>query len=489
MQKGGDRVLLGRLIDNISKRSVKNFNECEVTGVSEDSRAIKTGEAYVCIRGVNNDGNFYINDAISRGAVAVITEKEPLELLDVTVIIVENARKSIAEIASLIYGHPENRLKLIAVTGTKGKTTTASMIHRCLTRSGARALLLSTLGVDGIDSTGINTNGNTTPGAAAVYAALARAVRGGAEYAVIEVSSQALSQFRVYGLPFYIAVFTSFSDDHVGYAEHASLQDYFNAKRSLFRDYGVKIAVVNSDDPAAYKISQGVKTVISVGKSEKFDYYLGRIFSRVNGIRFELNGKPFILRMGGEYNAKNAALALACAKTLLKIPLSDFDGAFDSFTLPGRYERYSVCGKQVIIDFAHNGASFREIMNAVRTDTSGRVISVFGSVGGRAEARRASLAGMAEKYSDLSVITSDNPNFENPADICADIYGAFADKSKAVIVEDREKAIHYALEIAIPGDTVLLLGKGHEEYQIKDGIEHPFSERAILKELGAVRFY
>ena len=154
------------------------------------------------------------------------------------------------------------------------------------------------------------------------------------------------------------------------HSEHASLQDYFNAKRSLFRDYGVKIAVVNSDDPAADEISEGVKTVISVGKSEKFDYNLGRIFSRINGMSFELNGEPFILRMGGEYNVKNAALALACAQTLLKIPLSDFDGAFDSFTLPGRYERYSVCGKQVIIVFAHNGASFQEIMNAVRADTA-----------------------------------------------------------------------------------------------------------------------
>ena len=479
-------MLLSRLISNISCREVRDFKECEVSGVSQNSKAVKNGEIYVCIRGESTDGNLFIDEAIKNGAVAAVTEKEIAGKLGIPTIIVENARKSVAEIASEFYCHPERKVKIIGITGTKGKTTTASMIYKCLLDAGKKALLIGTLGIEGAGGQSLDTSGITTPSATVIYRALAEGVCLGVEYAVIEVSSQALAQFRVFGIPFCMGVFTSFSEDHIGRGEHRNLTEYFNAKRTLFTDYGIKLAIVNCDDERAADIALGVERVLSVGKSPKCQYKVNRIMPHDSGISFELNNNRFDLLIGGEYNVKNAALALACVSTALNRPVIDFYKALSNLKVRGRFERYFRDGVNIVIDFAHNAMSFKEIMQAARVISKGRIISVFGSVGGRAKDRRATLAQIAERYSDFSVITSDNPDYENPCQICEDIYRNFANKSAACIIEDRREAIIYSLSIAENEDVVLLLGKGHEEYQLIRGCFVPFSEREIITELGAV---
>lgn len=487
--KRGNVMLLSELLKKIEYIECLNFKECEIRGVSEHSRSVGGGFIFVCVRGSLCDGKGYLKEAMANGAVAAVINQEDKNLDIKNAIIVKNPRKCEAEIAKILYGKQVDKFKIVGITGTKGKTTTAKILSECIAKLGLKCVSIGTLGVEYYDGKSrISMSGkseNTTPDAPFIYKALSDAYDEGARVAVIEVSSQALTSYRVFGIPFTVCIFTNFSPDHIGDFEHGSLSEYFIAKRTLFSDYGSKICVINSDDESSAHISRGIEHIIKVGKTSD-SFKLSVSFSDDTVSEFKINDCEFSLSLGGEFNAYNAAFAVVSASLLFARDVSEFCDVLKRISVKGRYEIYKIEDKCVIIDFAHNRESFKSILNSVKKNSKGRVITLFGSVGERSLARRAELGRVAESLSDFLVITSDNPGNEPPENICNDILSALTDKGKAKIIIDREEAIRFAIDFANAGDTVLLLGKGHEEFQLIGKEKMPFSERDIIKALGAV---
>ena len=475
-------MLLSRLVESMECRSVEGFSEREISDVTESSHECSEQTVFVAVRGTRRDGNDYISEARRRGCKVFVSEKK-LEINDgETLIFCKNARKALAEIAKLIYGASLNKMKFVGITGTKGKTATAKYTAELIFAAGKKCVLFGTLGVSffGVDMRDFSTE-NTTVDSVTLYKSLGAASELGAEVAIIEVSSQALTQSRVYGIPFDVCVFTNFSKDHIGEYEHKNLDEYFEAKRSLFRDFGAGTAIVNSKDKRCFEISRGVREVIFAEPQ--------RVVSEQHRVRFQYEGKSFYVSTAGAFNAENATLALAVARKLTGLDLTFFAPALANTRIRGRFEAYTLYGKTVIIDFAHNAASFEAVISEAKSFTKGKLIVLFGSVGGRCYKRRRELAEISEKYADISVITSDNPDFEEPAAITEEIYGFYKDKSVCRVIPDRTEAVAYAVGLARAGDTVLLLGKGHERFQLEKGVKRPFSERALLISMGADFIY
>ena len=479
-------MLLSELLTYLSEVKVRNFSECEVTDVEEDSSKISKGAIFVARRGVNFDGNAFVSEAFSRGACAAVTENETLNSASKTVIISKNASKTMAEIANALYGNVLLDMTVIGITGTKGKTSTLKILSECILSKGASLVTLGTLGIEIHGKIHeYYSSENTTPSSPFIYRILHRAYSIGCRFAIIEVSSQALSDFRVYGIPFDVCIFTNISRDHIGVNEHSDFDSYVRAKRSLFEDYGACCAIVNANDRNWSSIVKGCPRVIKVGVGCEHEYT--HIHDTVYGCEFLLDGHRFLLPVGGEFNGVNAALAIVAAAFVLKCGIGQFFSAVSGVVIPGRYEVYMLRGIRIVIDFAHNARSVSAVSASVRKHTEGKLILVFGSVGGRCHSRRSELARAAEKFADLSVITSDNPGNESGEDIAREIFSNFTDKNKATVIPDREKAIIYAVAHAKAGDSILLLGKGQENYQLIGKEKIPFSERDIIMKLGAFR--
>ena len=483
-------MLLSELLKGVEYTKCINFEECEILGVSEHSACVNEGFVFVCVKGSVADGESFAEEALERGAVAFVTSNEKRLSGLKNVIISNNPRKCEAEISKRLYGSNFDKIKIIGITGTKGKTTTAKILSECISHLGLKCVSIGTLGIEYYEPQNrIFLRGkseNTTPDAPFIYRALSDAYADGVRVAVIEVSSQALMNYRVFGIPFTVCIFTNFSYDHIGDTEHSSLSEYLDAKRALFCDYGCKICIVNSDDEKSSFISKGIKHVIKVGKTSD-SFKLDVLTSDEAHSEFTVNGKALTLSLGGDFNAYNAAAAVVTASLIFGRDIEEFKGVLNSICVLGRYELYKIKEKTVIIDFAHNGDSFRSILASVKKSAKGRIITLFGSVGERSISRRGELARAAEELSDFIIITSDNPGNEPADSICADIYNAIADHSIVKVITDRESAIKFALEFANENDTVLLLGKGHEEFQLIGERKIPFSERDIIKSLGAVR--
>lgn len=459
-------------------------HDMEINSVAEHSDLAKAGCVFVCHKGSTADGTSFIPQAYSNGCRAFVSYKKVKAPRDSIVIIVKNTRKRAAELSAALNGNPERKLKIIGITGTKGKTTTAELLYKVLVFSGKKAVLISTLGVSGLPKVKYSLD-NTTPPPSYIFGILRMAKDIGAEYVIIEVSSQSLAEYRVFGIPFCLGIFTSFSPDHVGDGEHRSVEDYFSAKRRLFTDYGIRVAVVNSCDPSWCEMTRGVERVIKCGVSEEDDFRIEKIRCSIFGTEFSMGGKKFSLSLCGKHNAINAALAISCASYLTGKPIAFFDKAVTDVRISGRFEIYTLAGRFFVIDFAHNGESVKKICTEVRTFTPGKIIIVYGSVGKRTFSRRCELAENAEKYADISVLTADNPGEESVEKICRDIGNCYKDSSAFVIVPDRRRAIEYAYSISKAGDSVILAGKGHERYQLIGNEKLYFSEEKILKDMGA----
>jgi len=479
-------MLLSKIISELggSVLSVENFKECEIFGVCENSKRISEGDIFVAIKGEIQDGNSFIGSAIKRGARCVVTDKEIKKNIKETAIKCKNARKTLAEISKILYGDPTDKIKLIGITGTKGKSTTAEYLYSVMTFLNVPCAKVSTLGVSGISFLYDNKD-NTTPDAPTLYKMINQAVSEGKEYFIIEVSSQALAQQRLFGLHIDTVIYTGFSYDHIGPLEHKSERDYFMAKRKLFCDYGASTAIVIDDGELSRKISYGVEKILRVGFNEYDEYLISSPYSTDSGVVFMLSGVTVRLGMLGEYNAKNAALAIACVSELLGVAISRLSSALMDTRVKGRFELYSIGNIGIVIDFAHNADSMRSLFLAVRKICLGRIIAVFGSVGERAHSRRRENARVAEEYADFSIITSDNPARESSEEICKEIQSYFLNKRRTRIITDRKEAIKHAVALAEDGDYVLLLGKGHEDYQRIGNRDIRFSESEILKSLGA----
>ena len=471
---------LSKLLCALSDVSVENFYEQEIMGVASNSELVERGWIFVAIKGARVDGNSFIFSSYSRGARVFVTSKKTYTRKDCVCIYSEYPRKTLAELCAAFYGSPEKRMQFVGVTGTKGKTTTTVILSKILSGLGIKNAVVGTLGITADEH--VKTE-NTTPDPTVLFPALKECADKGVEVAVIEVSSQALKDFRVWGIRFDLVAFTGIGIDHIGGAEHATFTDYARTKRRLFREYGAKSAVVNSDDPFFHYMSADVPQVIKCGFSETDGLVIRGFKDTAGGGEFFLDGVKVTTALPGEFNARNVTMAIAIAQKISGASLSEAASHADNVRVLGRFERKTVDGKNVIIDYAHNQDSFKEIISLCRRLYHGRIICVFGSVGGRSFHRREELAACAEKYADFSVITSDNPGDEFPLSVCSDIYSAFHDKTRAKIIVSRESAIRYAIDEAALGDTVLLLGKGHESYMNIGGKKVPFSDSETVDRL------
>ena len=451
---------LSKLLSELCESEIQNFREVEITKISQSSKKCSKTTLFVAIKGAKRDGHDYIDEAYSRGVRVFLCAKKVYGYEDAVIIYSKNTRKDMATLCSVLAGRPERHLILVGITGTKGKTTTVYILSKILEHFNVKNLTVGTLGIDNKTSASAH---NTTPDPTVLFPALKRALRSGAKVALLEVSSQALKDLRIYGIAFDYVAFTGLGRDHIGIYEHPDFSDYLRAKRSLFTSYGAKRAVVNFDDAYSSYMSAGVPNVIRCGFSHGADLRIDAYSDREAGAEFTVSGEAVKTTLVGKYNATNMTIALAIAGAILDVPYKCILSSLCEVNIPGRFERHKYRGIRVIVDYAHNENSFTEVIGLARRLFGGRIISVFGSVGERSFHRRGELARVSEKMSDFSVITADTSGQEYTLSICSEIYSAYSDKTLAKIITDRREAIKYALGVAKAGDTVLLLGKGHEK--------------------------
>jgi len=459
----------------------------EIREVCIDSRKADKESIFAPILGSKENGGDYVGDAYARGCRVFLSETNALPKSDTVVIKTKNIRKTVAELSFKINGEAFKKVKLIGITGTKGKTSIAFAIAKILSAEGIRAFSIGTLGLCDGDGCVIEKTKNTTPEPTELSRLIKRCADMGAEVIALEVSSQAIADFRVYGLKFFAVVFSSLAADHIGKSEHESFTEYAMTKRSFFVDYKADYRIFNADDRYTPYISFGTEKCIKCGFAERSDYHITDFsFSHLKST-FKLSGVSVLSSMPAMYDAVNISLALVASSLVSGIGISSLAASVPSVKIPGRFERYNVKGRTVIIDYAHNGLSVTSVLSLVRKLYSGKIISVFGSVGERSKGRRRELAEAAEAGSDYSVITSDNPGFESAESICMEIMHYFKNKSSCEICVDREAAIFRAYELSAPGDVIMLLGKGHEVEMNINGVRLPFSERNIVKKLESLR--
>ena len=458
--------------------------DADISALTCDSREVIPCALFVAMEGAKHDGRACIPDALARGAAAVVC-RTPLPE-GVAGAAADDPRAALARLAAEFYGHPGQKLSLIAVTGTKGKTTTAHMLREILSAAGYRPGMTGTLGAY-IGRTLLADSPNTTPEPIALHRTLRQMADAGCTHAVMEVSSQAMKLRRVDGLIFDAALFLNLTPDHIGGAEHADFDEYRACKAALFRQ--CRLAVGNADDPSwsmmAAQVPPGVPIhTFGFGEPARTRGLAAEPDpERPFAVRLTVEGAaPYRVPLPGVFNAADALAAVALSRAL-----GLDDGAVRAglahVSVPGRAQLLPVPAPYtVVIDYAHNGDSFRALMETLRAYRPRRIIAVFGAGGDRPKIRRTEMGRAAAKWADYAVLTTDNPRSERPEDICADIAAAIAGAIPAEIVPDRREAIFRALDLAGPGDVVALLGKGHEGYIEENGVRRPFSERAVVEE-------
>lgn len=466
------------------------FPDMEISSLTENSSRANAKTLFVCIAGANADGHDYAADAYRRGCRAFLAQK-PLDLPnDAQVFRCENTRHALAHLAATFYGHPSRRMRLVGITGTKGKTTTALLLSHILNRTGVSCGYIGTNGVR--YGSIFEKTANTTPDAVTLQRHLAAMCDSGVECAVIEISSQALLQFRADGTHFETVVFTNLSTDHIGINEHPDFDNYRACKRRLFHEFGADTIVCNLDDPATPEMVSGsdAKQFGCSLCNSSADFFAKdlKIFKDPNayGVSFEMtHGQEHAvcrLPLMGSFNASNALLAAAVARSTFELPLSRIAACLEDAAIDGRSEIIPLPSEAVaVIDYAHNGESLSRLLSSLREYTDARLIVLFGSVGERTQMRRAELGAAAATYADLAILTSDNPGKESPDDIIRDIAKAFEGSDTPYLtIPDRAEAIRAAVRETQKGDILVLAGKGHETYQLVGSQKLPFSEKELL---------
>lgn len=458
----------------------------EISGLCIDSRRVKPGDLFVALPGSRHNGVQFIQEAVEKGAVAVVSETE-IPGLEVPLRTIPDSRRAAADLATAFYGNPSGDLKCVGITGTNGKTTTAFVAHHIFNSSGLRAGLLGT--VRYVVAGSVLPASHTTPEAPEIQRLLALMRDAGERAAVLEVSSHSIVQHRVRGLEFDAAVFTNLTQDHLDY--HGSMDAYFSAKAGLFEALASQTrkhgrAIINSDDRYGQRLidsfSKKLK-IITYGRNVHAEFRASGIQQSQTGTQFtlEARGKSYLVRspLIGLFNVYNALAALAACVTCGVDVRRAVDALAAAPQVPGRMERVpSRRNFQVFVDYAHTDDALRNALSALRELKPARLLTVFGCGGDRDSTKRPLMAAAAEELSDVVVLTSDNPRSEDPAKIIADAKKGFR-RGNHEIVEDRTAAIRRAVELAAPGDIVLVAGKGHEKTQILASETVPFDDVAV----------
>ena len=468
----------------------KKYAEKQVGHVCCDSRVARGDSVFVCIRGAVTDGYLYARSAYNLGCRAFVAEYK-LDLPgDAAVVICDNPRHALAELSAALFGFPSRRLKVIGITGTKGKTTTALMIAGILNRCGFPAGYIGSNGII-YDSFKHNT-ANTTPESCDLQRYMYEMAECGIKYLALEVSSQAIYLERIRRVDFDTCVFTNLSPDHIGGVEHPDFNHYKASKAKLFSQYNPTRVVVNSDDPNTPDMIRECKAEITTfGFGESAHITAGSITPllsvNVLGTAFDFFSgsykKRTTLNLPGDFNIRNALAAVAVCRNII-LDTDKILSVLEDIKVEGRFECIDALPyATIVIDYAHNGVSLSSVLRTLRAYNPGRLICLFGSVGGRTQMRRRELGAIASTLCDFCILTADNPDCEDPALVIRDIASAFVPGGCDYIsIPDRREAIMFAVGMLREGDILLLAGKGHENFQLIKGIKWPFCERDIVLE-------
>ena len=478
---------LSRLLSDISVVEVIGDTDINIVGIESDSRKVGKGGLFVAVRGTQTDGHKYIPVVASAHVAAIVCEELPSAIeRGITYIKVADSAEALGRLASAWWGHPSRRLSLVGVTGTNGKTTTATLLYEMARLEGFKAGLLSTV-CNYVCDEAIPTT-HTTPDPLTLNALLARMVDAGCEYAFMEVSSHAMAQKRVAGLKFLGGIFTNLTRDHLDY--HGTVENYMNAKKAFFDMLpSDAFALVNIDDKAGRYMVQNTKAKVFTYSLRSDADYRGRVLeTRLDGTLMTLNGRELEVRFTGRFNAYNLTGVYGAAI------LSGFDpeevivNMSRLVPVAGRFQPFmSKTGVAAIVDYAHTPDALVNVLDTIReiVGPQGEIITVVGAGGNRDHGKRPMMAQEAACRSDQLILTSDNPRFEDPDAIIADVKaGLNADElSRTLCITDRREAIARAVAMAKPGNVILIAGKGHEPYQEVNGVRHHFDDREVAAEL------
>jgi len=479
---------LKKILNHIKYELIQGSIAINLEDIRYDSREIKKDFGFVALRGIDTDGHKFIPSAIKNGATCIFIDEDiNFQIPDnITIIKLQDTRYELAYLSANLFENPATHLKTIAITGTKGKTTTSWMLKTILENAHHKVGIIGTMGT--FINNQLYEHKNTTPESYLIQKYLKMMVDSNCEYLIMEVSSQALKVGRVSNIIFDYAIYTNLSIDHVGPREHPTFADYKDSKAKLFQQS--KVGIFNSDD--SY-----YPDMIHSATCSKYTFgYSGQDLKILNperfldhetlGIKFMTSGlmnKNIIVSTPGLFSAYNASGAILLSK-LLDIPDDIIINSLRHFSVPGRCEIISLKNNvKVIIDYAHNKISMESIIKTMKEYESGRVISIFGCGGGRSREIRYELGQMSGKYADFSIVTMDNPRNDNPQEINKDIVRGIKDSHGTYkVIEDREEAIRYAITNSKSHDIIILMGKGHEKFQEIKGQIYPFDERQIVEE-------
>ncbi|MBO5263830.1 MAG: UDP-N-acetylmuramoyl-L-alanyl-D-glutamate--2,6-diaminopimelate ligase [Bacteroidaceae bacterium] len=479
---------LNELIKNIQySRIVLPKEEPDVTGVNIDSRQVQQGDMFIAMRGTQVDGHQYIASAEEKGAVAIVCETMPQQLNpEIAYIQINNAQSVCGQLATTFYGNPTQKLKLVGVTGTNGKTTIATLLYELFREMGHKCGLLSTV-CNYIDGKAYPST-HTTPDAINLNRLLGAMADEGCEYAFMEVSSHALAQERVGGLTFAGGIFTNLTRDHIDF--HETMENYLKCKKSFFdalpRD---AFAITNIDDKNGPVMVQNTRADIKKYSTRMLCDYKGRIVeTHLDGMILEFNNCEFATPLTGRFNVSNLLAIYGAAVELGKEPGEVLRVLSTLRPVSGRFEAiHSKEGVSAIVDYAHTPDAIKNVLGTVNEVLRGRgqIITVVGAGGNRDKGKRPIMAQEAVKGSNRVIITSDNPRFEEPQDIINDMLAGLTDEQKKSVISivDRKEAIRTACALAQKGDVVVIAGKGHENYQDVKGVKHHFDDKEVVKKI------
>lgn len=481
---------LEKILEKIDYKLLKGNKDVVIKDIAYDSRMVCEGDLFICLVGSKVDGHDYIHKAIANGARAIVVSRE-IDIdsdKDMPVVLVDDTSKVLSRMSMNLFDNPHKKMTTIAITGTKGKTTTSFMIKRILEEAGYKCGLIGTTGIY-IGNKSYPSK-NTTPLSYDTLKYMKEMVDCKTEYVVMEVSSQALKYDRVNDIMFDYGVFTNLTQDHIGEFEHSDMEDYITSKAKLFKQ--CVHGVFNLDDNHFFEmVDSGESSINTYGFDERADLRVKKLDlyheGHSIGINLELGGvieDQFKISTPGKFSAYNAMGAILTCH-LLGINVKSMKKALSNFSVRGRVEAIEIASdKTLLIDYAHNGASTESILTTIREYKPKRIVTIFGCGGNRSRDRRYEMGEIAGKYSDYCIITEDNNRDEEFEDIAKDILvGISKTKCEYKIIPDRKEAIRYAIKNGLSGDIIMLLGKGHEDYKEIKGVRYPFDERVIIKEI------
>lgn len=483
---------LKNMLVGLENLKVRGNLDIEIKGIAKNSNEVEPGYIFVAIKGFSEDGHDYIEKAIENGAIAIMLEEgtdlKKLKINDETIIVmVKNTREGLAIMSSNFYGEPSKKFKLIGITGTKGKTTTAYMIKEILQKAGKKVGLIGTIETC-INDKKIKNNDRTTPESLELQQIFSQMVKEEVEVVVMEVSSQSLKLHRVDGCDFDIVIFTNFSEDHISKIEHPDMQDYLQSKLKLFKM--CKTGIVNTDDLHGAKIPRLFPdSNITTYGIDNYANVLAKDITITNSyvdFRVKIKDRNERVKTGipGRFSVYNS-LAAICVAQKFGVEPEKVKEALAEVRVPGRSEM--VDNKReipIMIDYAHSPESLENILHATKSYTRGKVISVFGCGGDRDAGKRPIMGEISGRIADFTIITSDNPRTEDPEKIVEQIEeGIKKTNGKYKVIVDRIEAIREAIKMATKRDIIILAGKGHEPYQEINGKKYPFDERIIVKDI------